>query len=499
MPSFIKLITCTLLAALLLGLLMTSHAYAHDTDIAVENLDIPALRVEAQDILQKLPDDEVPKPRVFVDEKWQSVPLKPDAITDGVISDYITIIKFMAARKTLAENRRDPMNPPAPRYFQLQSNKLSTLIFHYKANYSFENDSGQQTFPTFTQKNVRFNKVCIGECAKILFEDYADEVIFVAYHPETKAIIPESIRSFRRKPDCDISVGHFQSFAHTTHALPAIGLCFQTEVPEKPLEMARRDGLHVYTNMASPFWPEEFEADHIAVGPSSSRLPIAFETLEHIKAFSSITHKAFGVKVGENKESYTIKYEHACVTIKPPLPERAIKRLVGASVGEAFVGNSYNNDKPLNITDGGICHGKVRDQDAVGFFKRWDTVNGRVEFAKIFSPQEVEDKLTASMMKAKAKGADADAEWGAIAEAIFYLEQYHPGFENDIAQRVAPILIELARYDLDIGYRMPIKILKKMPHESLSDYVDELVQIMENHTEELGCKDLKCPKAEKGG
>ena len=458
------------------------------------SIDIPALHESTLNLFEDLHPDDIPMKRVVLGDKYETVPLDAADITEGVISDYITMIKFMVGRKELAENLRTPLNPRSASHYILQRQKASRIIYHHKAYHSFETN-GHQTFPKYEEKVVRFRKDCIGECAKILFEDRADSIIYVSIHPETRKIIPESILEFRKGKKCEDKLSDGASYVPATHSLPALGLCIDMTKPKASLELVKSDGLHLYDTFSSPFWPEEIESDYIAVAPSRSRIPSAFENLEHTKTSGSITHKAMGIQIGGVKGDLTISYEKICLSVTPALPRKAIEHLIIDTAGDKFLDKAYRNDSPLIIEDGSICHGKIPEKDHRGFFKYWDTANGKIEFASIFSPKQIEESLRTSMKIAQSKGENADAEWASIAEAIGYLQQYHPGFKNDIAHRIAPIIVEVAKYDLTRKYG---NILAKMPHKSMEPYLEDLILIFGKTITSLGCEDMKCPKEGKG-
>ena len=468
-------------------------AVAEAPQDTAENIDITELKQNIQSLINGIPEAE--RPKRYSHEKKAYAPLQANEITDGVISDYIEIIKFIGSRKELASNIRGPLNPHSASLYHLRGRKASRIIYHHKAYHSFETN-GYATFPRYEEKVVRFHKDCLGECAKTLLEDYADSVVYVSIHPETRDIMPESIREFRKGTNCKEKLSDGPSYKPTSHSLPALGLCIITTEPKNPLDLIKSDGLHIYDTMSSPFWPEELESDYVAMGPASSRPPRAFENLKHVRASGNITHKAMGIKIGTVPEDLTIRYEHMCISVTPSLPNEAIKQLVMETLGKKSLNRNYG--KPIILEDGSICHGKLPEKDQRGFFKYWDTVNGKLDFASILTPKQIEENLRASVIHAQSKDEDADAEWASIAEAIDYLQQHHPGFENDIAHRIAPILIEIANYDLTIAHRAPHKILTKMPHKSMEPYLKDLISIFDKTITSLGCVDMKCPKELRG-
>ena len=114
--------------------------------------------------------------------------------------------------------------------------------------------------------------------------------------------------------------------------------------------------------------------------------------------------------------------------------------------------------------------------------------------ASLFSPQEIEDKLKATLQTAKAKGDIAD-EWRALNTTLYRLEKHHPKYDTEIARRIIPIFIEAVRHDLrtsNNGYYR--KTLARMPHKSLEPYLDDLIWIIEDNLAKLGCEGLRCPQ-----
>jgi len=66
------------------------------------------------------------------------------------------------------------------------------------------------------------------------------------------------------------------------------------------------------------------------------------------------------------------------------------------TLGKKSLNRNYG--KPIILEDGSICHGKLPEKDQRGFFKYWDTVNGKLDFASILTPKQIEENLRASVI-----------------------------------------------------------------------------------------------------
>lgn len=450
----------------------------------VENsVDYDAILPVIHDIIEQTPITGRPKLYDLAKKKW--VPISKDLFTKDVLADYGTVIRYISSRTRLQLNVTSPRKPHAAAYFNPTIQHTDRIIYHMKAGVYFVDKNGHSTFPSYDHKEIRPLDQCVGECAKLLLEDYVDSVVYISVHPDTREIMPHGVFEFTRPKNCNIGKDSKPYYIASSHALPALGLCIERKEIKPPTK-----GLHVYTNTASPRWPDVYETDAIRVGPERSQSPKAFESLKHVSVYlgQNPVHRALEINNGFGAPDIFIEREYACISITPSLPKAAIELIYRAEIPQM---TRHNSD--IKFSDGGLCYGDEKEKHT-GFFDLWATINGKLDFAKILSPQEIEDNLTQIMKKAQSLGPDGESHWAALAEAIDYLQQYHTGFDNDIASRIAPILIELAKYDLKIAYNAPLKVLKKMPHKSMAPYIDDLKKIVEVTARRAGCDGLKCSK-----
>ena len=478
----------TLLLHVLAVCFFSKSAFANDGQKPIP-IDIQALQQKAMQTLSRIEVDE--RPKIYDAQTKTRISLDDKHITEGVIEDYVHIIKFMNERNELRQKYRDPY---LSAYFNHGFRRANRVVIHHKAFEQFVNKNGQVSFPSWDKKVIKYHEYCSRECAKLLLENYTQSVVFVSVHPETREILQESIREFRRSLDCtDVGPLTYSGTIGKNYQLPALGLCIKTITPERGEDLINSDGLHVYKNMSSPFWPKEFEADKIYTAPSRERPSKAFEYLKHVGATNSIEHRMLELKFGAGPPTYVIDYDFVCVAVSPALPEDTIKDITLAAVGENPLNYAYGDDRNFKVSDGRICIGQKGTQalNRKGFFDDDATVNGKLGFANILSPKQIENRLTDYAKQAALKERNTDAEWVHLAAAIKALQDFHPSFDNDIAHRIAPLLIETAKNDLqpnDLVY----ETLIKMPHQSMAPYLDDLKKLVEDKANAIGCSELKC-------
>jgi len=243
------------------------------------------------------------------------------------------------------------------------------------------------------------------------------------------------------------------------------------------------EGLHIYDKVGSPFWPDGFYPDPIPIPDqvrARSKLPPAFEHLEHVTVWNSTEHKAIGVKRPKGFEDRYIAFDSSCVFVQPRLPVSAISYLISQLVDE----NSSISSNP-----GGVCTGEKPSEKDRRYLSPWEMQLGNLDYSAILMPHEIETNLDRFFWE------NPDKSSSQVIQAILNPQRHHPDFQSDIGYRIAPIVNELAKRDLgDLHRNSAYKILMRMPHESMAAYVNDLTRIIEQVTDDLGCVDLRCPK-----
>ena len=439
-------------------------------------------------------------------------------ISEGVISDYIALIDFLIARNELRAKSLAPATP----VFTDNGTTYPRVIFFYQGVYEIDKDRREFFLKECQNKENERRTRCINsildrpvsapqghkckiECAKILLENHAKSVLKVEISPDSLEVIPSSIREFRKTEDCSRALKNPVAPA-SRHELAALGLCIEVKTPENGLELLEKEGLHVYganDHLISPFAPEEFWVNttdrrpfgHYMTENQRRSTVYVMKDLKHVTAQRTDSrHKAIGIRSGKRPIEYSMLYDHTCIKIKPRLPEQVVNKLVMARAGENSLNpSSWEGDK-FYVDDGDICQGQdpYYDKNTNDLFS--DKKSAVIDLASLFSPQEIENKLKATLQTAKAKGDIAD-EWRALNTTLYRLEKHHPKYDTEIARRIIPIFIEAVRHDLrtsNHGYYH--KTLARMPHKSLEPYLDDLIWIIEDNLAKLGCEGLRCPQ-----
>lgn len=443
-------------------------------------LSIPTITTEAQTTLSLMKEADRPYNSI----KDRS--LQPEDITEAMVTDYVTLIDFLIERNEL---RAKTLAPTVP-IFTDTGKTFPRVVFFYRGRYKIERNPNGPEY---------VNETCSEECAKILFEGHAPSVLNVKIDPHSLEIVHSSIREFRKTEDCS------QSFANPVYfrELPALGLCIEMRTPENGLRLVEEDGLHVFGDrhhLISPFAPKEFWVDSSTHLPDPGILAIAYsrsihvmKELEHVvaSADNDTQHRAIGIRSNGATIQYSMLYDYTCLSIRPELPEITVRKLIQHRAGENSLNpSSWQGDKLYYGEDAPLCQGREND-DNEGLFS--DSTNGRLDFPSLFSPQEIEERLNAMMATAKRKGDDAP-EWLALGKALASLQWHHPEFDADVAHRIAPILIEIAKHNDGSSNVVSYKVLSGMPHKSMEPYIDDLIWIIEDTLIEMGCEGIICPK-----
>lgn len=456
--------------------------------VTLPPVDIPALRAEILKRVNFAPPPPVHSQQftVFNGVSTETVPANGNSqppqpikyseiITEGVIEDYVTIIRFMDARaKRIAAIPR-ASDPDAPSVLDVKTREASRIILH---NYRSPTSRAPFVMTSPGKDPITFWNMCHNECPKLILENYTESVAYVTHDFATGEIIPESIIEYRLSKTCN----------ELSYGSPAMGLCINGKTPNDAETITKGTGLHVYDKAASPFWPREFSPDMIPMTHpyvSTYTLAPAFEDLSHVKASNRTKHRALGFKSAGKVEELYIDNDYSCVTIHPPIFGESLSYLVTEVIGE----NSAI-EAGASLRQSNICIGQKPENDDEKFFQTWETQSGNFDYSAAISPHDISRNLTATYWK------DPEKNGGQVKKAIIDLQRFHPEFQNRIGYDVAPIVIDLAKRDLGVTYHnnTAFKILQKMPHESMAAYAGELAQIVEVRTDKIGCLELKCPK-----
>lgn len=455
-------------------------------------VDIAALRAE---ILKRASDSPPPQVHpqqftVFNGVTNQTVPANknpqppqpttyPEIITEGVIEDYVTIIRIMDARVKMIDAIPRANDPDAPSVLDIKNREASRIIFH---NYRTPRSRAPLVMTKPGQDPVTLWNGCSRECSKLILEKYTESVAYVTHDVATGDIIPDSVIEFRRAKTCN----------ELSYGSPAMGLCINGVKPNNAETITKGAGLHVYDKAASPVWPTGFHPDNIPI-PQEFRAIYkpapAFEDLAHVKASNGTKHRALGFKRARKAEELYIDYDYSCVTIRPPIPGNALPYLVTEVIGE-------NSRLTVGTTphQSNICAGERPQNQRENLFQLSKIQQGNINYSASISVHDISRNLTATYWK------DPEKNGGLVKRTIAELQRVHPEFQSTIGYDVAPIVIDLAKRDLGNSYHnnTAFKILRQMPHESMAAHVDDLARILEDTIEPLGCVGMVCPKALKG-
>ena len=396
-----------------------------------------------------------------------------ELVTNGVIADYITIIQTIDGRAKTLEGLGEPRSQDTLDYVDILKRKNKRIILHQKVTYQAQNP---WVFTKPGESPVEYSKLCDKICKKLIFENYAENLAYVFYDVKTGGILSDLSREFRRAENChDYSYG-----------TPALGLCLELVTENAKQDISQADGLHIYEKTGSPHWPKGFYPDPIQV-PNSRRvvtLPApAFEHLKHLNGTTNRTeHRAYALRHGGKLIDNYVGHDYSCIKTRLTLPRETLNFLITEASGAAS--SVFLNDRRE------ICTNAVPTKRKIQDVLPWNSLSAQLDYASIISPQNIEANLNK---------AHRDKSYDVTA-IIRDLQQRHPEFQTDIGYRVAPIVKDLAKSNFgkhDHNNSID-KILMQMPHESMSPYVDDLIRIIEETTEGLGCVDLKCSKKEKG-
>ena len=248
-------------------------------------------------------------------------------ITEGVISDYIEIIEYLAARHDLKQN----MSIPTP--FFPRAETYPQVVLFYKGRYKIDK-SNPKTHPS---------EWCILECEAILLGGHAESVLRVEIDVETLKAVPESIRKFQKTISCDIE-STLERGPFGTHP------CLKMSSPNNGAETLAQDGLYVYSDQVSPLWPDVFFIDGNKLVQDAGihavvyHRPIeAFNHLEHIRAYSSNNsdHRVIVEKRDGRADKTSMLIDYIDISITPRLPKEIIDYLIIETVGEKYFSDVY--------------------------------------------------------------------------------------------------------------------------------------------------------------
>ncbi len=412
-----------IIGAFLFGLMSLSAASCAPT------IDVPALTAEAKEAYLNM--DETENFLYGLDDDR----LQVEDITEGVIEDYITLIDFLADRNDL---RAKTLVPPL---FSETGLKFPRVVFFYRGAY--------KTDWPFNRPNDGYEN-CSTQCVRVLFEGHAESVLYAKIDPESLKVIPNSIREFRKSDNCSRSFTQFMLVDNAE--IPGLGFCVEMLTPENGLALLEEDGLHVFGDqyhVISPLAPKEFWVDPSITLPNPNMSLKAYlrqihvmKDLKHVEAFGrqETEHRAIGIRKNGRPIQYAMLYDITCLSIEPDLPETTVRKLIEMRAGKESLNLAWNVGDKLFFEQnpGFLCQGKARNHLNDGLFSDRD-----FDLISDLSPQEIEDRLNATLNLAKSKGDEA-LEWLALNKALM-LVRGHPEFETEISNRIAPILIEVSK------------------------------------------------------
>lgn len=371
--------------------------------------------------------------------------LQTEDITEGVIKDYVALIDFLADRNKL---RAKTLAPAVP-FFSDTGQTFPRVVLFYIGKFKIDRNPNA---PEYVEEN------CAAECARLLFEGRTQSVLTAKIDPHSLEVVPSSIREFRTTTDCS------QSLSKPTYypEVPALGLCLEKRTPKNGLELIEDDGLHVFGDryhLTSPLAPKEFWVDSSkglpyagGGGPGEDVILLAYDRavrvmkeLEHVVANSDndTIHRAIGIRANGRPMQYQMLFDYTCLRIKPNLPDATVRALIKQRAGKKALNKSWKEGKRLYYDEGTMCQGK-KHYGHRGLFLR--SYNGGLGFAAPLTPQELEDRLQATLQTAKSKGDDA-VEWRALSNALELLRDYHPEYNERVFHRIEPIMMEVAKRD----------------------------------------------------
>ena len=408
-----------------------------------------------------------------------------EIISKGVIEDYIAVIEFMAARSETIEALRDSKNPETRDFADMKKRKVNRIIFHEKEvrNGRFPNIRAEPG-----KEPVESWSMCEHLCQKMLLENYTQSIAYIYYDKKTGKPVPGAANEYRRTKKCN------QDSLGPTH----LRLCIETINNQSLEDIIDSDGLHIYDRIASPLWPEGFYPDRIAI-PSNHIMiaafkdPPAFENLENITVQNQTEHKALRLKQKGEVDDFYVAYDHSCVFVSPGLPGESLSHFISEIAGKKskiYIGQDWRKNYS-------ICIGEKIDTREKEYFSNYELRRGIFDYPSIISNQEIVSNLSSFFWE------NPKVHARLVTTTIGDLQRYHPDFQSEIWHSLAPIVMELAKMDLGSRNRNGDdtwrpngvdELLMRMPHESMSYYTDDLIRIIEDIAEGLGCIDLKCPK-----
>lgn len=259
-------------------------------------------------------------------------------ITEGVISDYVEIIEYLAARHDLKEDKIIP-TPFFPR-----AEKYPQVVLFYKGRYKIDNGKSK----------IHRSEWCEKECETILLGDHAESVLRVEIDVETLDAVPDSVRKFEKANLCDTSRNLNDDY--TFHP------CLTMTIPDNGAELLTQDGLYVYGDQISPLWPEVFFIDGSKLIPDAGILAIAysrpieaFNHLEHVRAYlkNKSDHRAIVEKRHGLPDKTSMFIDHIDLAISPELPNQIIDHLIKETVGVEYFSNVEQDGEKLWTGDPG--------------------------------------------------------------------------------------------------------------------------------------------------
>lgn len=259
-------------------------------------------------------------------------------ITDGVILDYVEIIKYFAARHDLKEEKiiPTPIFPRAETYPQ--------VVLFYKGRYKIDN----------AKFRIHPSEWCHKECETILLGGHAESVLRVEIDVETLEAVPDSVRKFEKARLCDTSRNSNDDY--TFHP------CLTMTIPKNRAELLTQDGLYVYDEQVSPLWPDVFFIDGSKLIPDAGILTIAyrrpieaFNHLGNINAYSEndADHRAIVEKRMGLPDKTSMLIDHMGLSISPRLPKQIIDHLIKETVGEEYFSDVEQDGEKIWTSDPG--------------------------------------------------------------------------------------------------------------------------------------------------
>jgi len=439
-------------------------------------LDNPALRSEVLKLANTTPPPVVYTLVPSTGLREPQTKTYEEVITEGVIEDYVTIVRFMDARAKMITALPRASDPDAPSVLDIKNREASRIIFH---KYQGPTTRAPLVMTQPGKAPVTLWNMCNRECPKLILGKFTDSVAYVTHDTVTGNIIPESVIEYGRSETCN----------EMSYGSPPLGLCINGTKPDKTEIITGAEGVHIYDKAASPYWPKGFGPDLIHIPDqirAMEKFPPAFAALPNVEVSNNTLHRALGLKRTNKPEVRYIAHDFSCIQIRPALPGGGLRYLATEALGEDSTLITGSNKSYYSS----ICIGQNPNDDERTLFRAWESQDGNFDYSASISPHEIARNLSATYWQ------DPEKNGGRVKAVITQLQNYHPEFQTTIGYDVAPIVIDLAKRDLGLSYRnnSSFKILQRMPHESMAAYGNDLAQIVEDTAASIGCVGLECSK-----